>query len=262
MPWEKALDVILRTYGYAYEREGNIIRVTTTENLEKEELTTEVFQLNYADAKDIPGAIEDMLSDRGSVKYDERTNLIIVSDIPTNIYKIKQVIKKLDARTQQVNIEAKVIETTLNKDDNLGINWTMQLTARGGARPTTFPFNRKSKGGTFFPEGDTSGSAGDNIGVFPPSPGAGFPMALPSNFTLGTLDFSSLQAVLQVLKSRTDTKIISNPRITTLNNKEAKIVVATTFSIPIYERNESTGNIEVTGYDEKELGITRSESVV
>lgn len=258
VPWEKALDVILRTYGYTYEREGNIIRVTTTENLEKEELITEVFSLNYASAKDVPAAIQEMLSDRGSVKYDERANLVIVTDIATNIYKIRQVIEKLDRRTQQVNIEAKIIETTLDKDDKLGINWTTQVTATGAARPMTFPFDRKSKGGTWFPEGDTSASAGDNIGVFPPSPGASFPMALPKNFTLGTLDFTQLQAVLQILKSKTNTKIISNPRVTTLDNREAKIVVATTFSIPTYERNDSTGNIEVTGYEEKEMGITLS----
>ncbi len=258
VPWEKALDVILRTYGYTYEREGNIIRVTTTENLEKEELVTEVFSLNYAYAKEIPEAIRDMLSERGSVKYDERANLVIVTDIPTNLYKIRQVIEKLDMRTQQVNIEAKVIETTLDKDDNLGINWTMQVTATGALKPTTFPFDKKSQGGTWFPDGDTSASAGSNIGVFPPSPGSAFPLALPKNFTLGTLDFTAFQAVLQMLKSRTDTKIISNPRITTLDNKEARIVVATTFSIPTYERNTSTGNIEVTGYEEKELGITLS----
>jgi len=261
VPWQKALDVILRTYGYAYEREGNIIRVTTTENLEKEELVTEVFSLNYARAANVPASIEEMLSDRGSVKFDERANLVIVTDIPTNIYKIKQVIGKLDMRTQQVSIEAKIIETTLDKDDNLGINWTTQITASMAKRPTTFPFDRKAGGGTWYPLSDPAGASSTSapiVGTFPSNVGTGFPMALPTNFTLGTLDFSSLQAVLQILKSRTDTKIISNPRITTLDNQEAKIVVATTFSIPIYERNDSTGNIEVTGYEEKELGIALS----
>ncbi len=258
VPWEKALDVILRTYGYTYEREENIIRVTTMENLAKEDLVTEVFSLNYAEAQNVPAAIEEMLSDRGSIKFDERANLVIVTDIPTNIYKIKQVIEKLDTRTQQVNIEAKIVETTLDKEDKLGINWTTKLTASGAAKPLTFPFSRKSGGGEWYPTGDAGAEAGDNIGTFQTSGSTAFPMALPSNFTLGTLDFTQLQAVLQILKTKTDTKIISNPRITTLNNKEAKIVVATTFSIPTYERNESTGNIEVTGYTEKELGITLS----
>ncbi|MBU0759340.1 MAG: type IV pilus secretin PilQ [Candidatus Omnitrophica bacterium] len=258
VPWDKALEVILRTYGYTYEREENIIRVTTTENLAKEELVTEVFSLNYASSKDVPAAIEEMLSDRGSIKYDERANLVIVTDIATNIYKIRQVIEKLDKRTQQVNIEAKIIETTLDKDDKLGINWTTQITASGAARPMIAPFHRGQYGGHFYPNADTSAEAGTSIGVFPTEGGTAFPLALPSNFTLGTLDFTQLRAVLQILKSKTNTKIISNPRITTLDNKEANIVVATTFSIPTYERNDSTGNIEVTGYEEKELGITLS----
>ena len=148
VPWQKALDVILRTYGYTYEREGNIIRVTTTENLEKEELITEVFSLNYASAKDVPLAIEEMLSDRGSVKYDERANLVIVTDIATNVYKIRQVIDKLDGRTQQVNIEAKIIETTLDKDDKIGINWTTQISASGSSRPITAPFHRGTTRGS------------------------------------------------------------------------------------------------------------------
>jgi len=131
--------VILRTYGYTYERDDNIIRVITTENLEKEELVTEVFSLNYAEAENVPLAIEEMLSERGSVKFDKRANLVIVTDISTNVYKIKQVIEKLDMRTQQVNIEAKIIETTLDKDDKLGINWTTQITASGASRPLTFP---------------------------------------------------------------------------------------------------------------------------
>ena len=254
--WDKALEVILRTYGYTYERDDNIIRVITTENLEKEELVTEVFSLNYAEAENVPLAIEEMLSERGSVKFDKRANLVIVTDISTNVYKIKQVIEKLDMRTQQVNIEAKIIETTLDKEDKLGINWTTQITASGASRPLTFPWHRGQTGGNYFPDGDPSAEAGDNIGAFPGNPGRAFPLALPTNFSLGTLDFTQLQAVLQVLKSKTNTKIISNPRITTLDNKEAKIVVATTFSIPTYERNDSTGNIEITGYDEKELGIT------
>ncbi len=258
VPWEKALNVILRTYGYTYEREENIIRVTTTENLEREELATEVFPLNYADAANVPAAIEEMLSDRGSVKFDQRANLIIVTDIPTNIYKIKQVIEKLDMRTKQVNIEAKIIETTLDKDDKLGVNWTMQATATGAARPTTAPFHRGITGGHLYPDADTSAEAGDDAGAFPSGGKTAFPLALPSNFTFGTLSFTSFQAVLEMLKSRADTKIISNPRVTTLDNKEAKITVATTYNIPTYERNDSTGNYEITGYDEKELGVILS----
>ncbi|MFH1478189.1 MAG: type IV pilus secretin PilQ [Candidatus Omnitrophota bacterium] len=241
VPWEKALDVILRTYGYAYEREGNIIRVTTTENLEKEELVTEVFPLNYAEAGMIPDVIKEMLSSRGSVKFDERANLVIVTDIPTNLYKIKQVIEKLDTKTRQVKIEAKIVETTLDKDDKLGINWTTQVTASGGKRPTTFPFDRTGKGGIWYPGGDTSASATSAVGKFPTDPGATWPLAVPGNFTFGTLDFTSLQAVFQLLKSRTDTKIISNPSMMTLDNQEATIHVGSTIYVPEFSESTNTG---------------------
>jgi type IV pilus assembly protein PilQ len=242
VPWDKALDVILRTYGYTYEREGNIIRVTTTENLAKEELVTEVFSLNYAVAKDVPAAIQEMLSERGSIKFNERANMIIVTDIPTNVYKIRQVIEKVDKKTVQVSIEAKVIEATLDKDDKLGINWTTQVSAGGASRPITAPFNRKRAGGNWYPQGDSSASAGTATGVFPPSPGTSFPLALPSNFTFGTLDFTSFQAVLQILKSRTDTKIISNPRMVTLDNQEATIHVGTSIYIPTFTESANTGS--------------------
>ncbi len=257
VPWEKALEVILRTYGYTYERDGNIIRVITAESVQKEELIAETFLLRYAKAKDMPEALKEMISDRGKIKYDERTNSLVITDIPTNLYKIKQVIETLDRRTPQVNIEAKIIETTLDKDDNLGIRWTMQVTATGANRPTTLPFDAMPSGSEVFPRGDESASAGTGSqpGKFAPGIGRGFPMAIPTNFTFGTLDFTSFQAVLQVLASKTDTKLISNPRITTLNNQEAKIVVASTFNIPTYTLNESRGTYEVTGYEEKDVGV-------
>ena len=151
--WEKALDVILRTYGYTYEREGNIIRVTTTENLENEELVTELFSLNYADARIVPDAIEEMLSNRGKIKFDERTNILIVTDIPTNVYKIKKVVERLDVQTMQVVIETKIIETTLGSTDKFGIDWQMKVVATGAKIPTTLPFHRAldSKGQSYIP---------------------------------------------------------------------------------------------------------------
>ena len=114
VPWEKALDVVLKTYGFAYEREANIIRVTTLENLGQEPLKTEVFNISYAKAEDVADSIKEIISERGSVRSDKRSNTVIVTDIPTNLYKIQQVIEKLDEATPQVYIEARIIETVLD----------------------------------------------------------------------------------------------------------------------------------------------------
>lgn len=270
VPWEKALEVILRTYGYTYEREENIIRVTTTENLEKEELVTELFSLNYAQASNVPLAIEEMLSDRGKVKFDDRTNILIVTDIPTNVYKIKRVVEKLDTQTRQVVIETKIIETTLGNSDKFGIDWQMKVIAKGAKIPTTLPFHRilDSEGQSYIPApkppeteitydewGNTLVS--QSVSDFPTASDGtpSFPYTSVDDFIFGTLDFSQFQAVLEILSSRGDTKIISNPKIVVLDNQEALITVGQTLNIPTYERNTQTGSMEITGYTEKELGI-------
>ncbi|NQV04576.1 MAG: secretin and TonB N-terminal domain-containing protein [Candidatus Omnitrophica bacterium] len=270
VPWEKALEVILRTYGYTYEREENIIRVTTTENLEKEELVTELFSLNYAQASSVPLSIDEMLSDRGKVKFDDRTNILIVTDIPTNVYKIRKVVEKLDTQTRQVVIETKIIETTLGNSDKFGIDWQMRVIAKGAKIPTTLPFHRMldSGGQSYMPAPkppeteityDEWGNAlvNQEVSDFPTATDGtpSFPYTSVADFMFGTLDFSQFQAVLEILSSRGDTKIISNPKIVVLDNQEALITVGQTLNIPKYERNTQTGSMEITGYIEKELGI-------
>ncbi len=269
VPWEKALDVILRTYGFSYEREGNIIRVTTVENLEKEELATEVFVLNYAKASQVIESIRDILSERGRVRFDERTNVLIITDIPTNLYKIGQVVKRLDQRTPQVSIEAKIVETTLGNNDKLGIDWNLQISATGSTRPITLPFpNDRPRwlGRSFIPQGQTaaestttSTSTGTTTATSTGFPGAySFPFVDKGQFKFGKLSFDQFSMLLEALESRRNTRILSNPTITTLNNQTANILVGEVLGIPIFERNANTGSIEITGYTEKDLGIKLS----
>lgn len=261
--WEQALDIILKTYGFIYERDGNVIRVTTLENLGKENLQTEVFTLNYGKAKQVTDSISEMLTERGKLKYDERTNVVVVTDIPTNLYKIGKVVEKLDRKTAQVLIEAKLIETTLDNDDKLGIEWTAKVTVTGSKRPTTFPFDRdrstpfsggeKNSAGEFFPlglPGSTSSTSNFQNSTRPI-----FPYAEKTDFSFGTLNFAEFQAVIEMLKTRSNTKIVSNPRVTTLNNEKAEIVVGEILNLPSFERNDTTGQFEVTGYEERDVGI-------
>lgn len=267
VPWEKALDVILRTYGFAYEREGNIIRVTTLESLEREELRTEVFPLNYANAKDVTGTVEDLLSDRGRVRFDSRTNLLIVTDVPSNVYQVGQVVQKLDAKTPQVSIQTLIVETTLDKDENLGFNWQFRASANAAKRPVTFPFEQESFSREYGPRGQTSsestttqtatGATSTATSTDFPAPFA-FPFIDPEDFTFGTLDLTQLSGVIEMLKTRSNTEIKSNPTIVTLNNEPAEIVVGDILFIPTFERNEETGNFEITGYDERDIGIKLS----
>ncbi|MCA9398754.1 MAG: type IV pilus secretin PilQ [Candidatus Omnitrophica bacterium] len=253
VPWKQALDVILQTYGYAYEKKGNIIVVTTVENLKKrredamllaeqEPLETRTFVLNFGKASEVIASVEKMRSDRGSINFDERTNTIIATDTASKLDLMEGVVDKLDATTPQVLIEAKIVETGLNDTENMGIDWITQASVNGAERPTTFPFtshsdNKYLKDNDFPGTQTTLGNAN-------------------TEFTYGTLDFSQFQAVLEMLAQRTNTNILSNPRIVTLDNIPASIQVGVDRPIPNYAYNEEQATLQVNGYTWRTIGIS------
>lgn len=160
VPWENALDVILKTYGFAYEKKGNIITVAPLEKLtalKKQEVElsevqptiTEVFNLKFIDAKDAKKALDSQLSPRGKITILEvtgqagwefggeelgkrkraaegsisRSKTLIVSDVPPVLEKIKEVVEKIDINPPQILIEAKLVEVNHDKLKDLGISW-------------------------------------------------------------------------------------------------------------------------------------------
>ncbi len=272
VPWEKALDVVLKTYGYAYDRDDNIIRVTTLENLKREELSTEVFTLNYSQASEVEKSLKDMLSDRGKIRSDGRSNTVIVTDMPTILQSVRKVVERLDTITPQVLIEAKVIETTLGDTDKMGINWNLSAAITGSMRPHTFPFPAiapvdSSILRSALPQGRgattatvTSGAGGTTTtndfptGV-PQAFQATYPVADKADFKFGTLDFSQLRMVLDFINQRGDAKVLSEPHVTTLDNQEAKVLVGEVLAVPTFERNTTTGRLEITGYHDRDIGI-------
>lgn len=246
VPWQQALDVILQTYGYAYERKGNIIMVTTVDNLKKrredavllaeqEPVVTKTFTLNFGKASKVIASVEKMKSERGSVDFDERTNTIIVTDLQQRIDLIAEVIKTLDTTTPQVLIEAKIVETTLSDSDKLGIDWTTKVSVSGSKRPTVYPWVSNTSDSKFVPDA--------------------FPGADSDQFSYGTIDFSTTSAVLEFLKSKSDTNILSNPRIVTLDNQKAQITVGSQYPIPTYTYNEDQAKLQVSGWEYKDIGI-------
>ena len=255
VPWEQALDILLRTYGLTYERKGNVIRVLTLAAVEQEALSTEVFPLNYAKAKEVLDVLKEMLTDRGKVKFDERTNAVIVTDIPSSLFQLKQVVERLDRPTPQVHIESRFVETRLSRDENLGIDWfdSLQFTLSPATAPTTFPFpggaDLGNVGSTFIPR----------AGTFSPSTGASLPKGrvpeVGGQFTFGTITTSQMVTTLNLLKQRVDTRVISNPTIVTLNNKQANIQVGTDVNIPNFQIDPSTGRATVTGFQTRSTGI-------
>lgn len=240
IPWEQALDIILRTYGFTYERRGRIIRVMTVEALEQEALATEVFPLNYAKAADVPAIINEMLSDRGRVRFDERTNTLIVTDVPSSLFQISKVVERIDQRTPQVLIQTRIVETRLEKDENLGIRWNdaFALAISETTFPSSFPF----------PAGGTFGSIGDNFVATP------VPTGDAGSIGIGTLTGPELSLTLNFLKQRSETNIVSNPTLAVLNNQEARIHIGEEFPVPTFSVDPQTGNTTISGFKARTIG--------
>ncbi len=249
VPWQQALDVILQSYGYSYEKKGSILLVTTVENLKKhredamalaeqEPVETRTFTLNFAKAAVVAQSVEKMKSERGNLNFDDRTNTLIATDIHSRLEIMADVIKTLDATTPQVMIEGKIVETSFSDTENLGIDWVLKATAAGAKRPTIFPFTSHTNNkyvNTDFGQVQTS--------------------ELTKEFSYGTLNFSQLQSILELLKSKSDTNILSNPRIVTLDNQAARIVVGSQYPIPSYTYNEEQAKLQVSGWEYKDIGI-------
>ncbi len=240
VPLQEALKVILKAAGYTFEKEENIIRLIP---LKESPLSTEVFRLKFASAQKVKDAIEDLLSDRGKIevfsKFDDEDSpdTLVVTDTPEALNILRRVIEKLDIKAQQVMIEAKFVEVSLTKDFKFGIDWLLKGGISAGASgATTFPLGR---GGRRIPEHpeDTATTGGSNI------------------FTMGNITFSDFKAMFESIDDVENVKIISNPRILTREGEEAQIIVGSRVPIPIYNIDQDTGRLVVSGYEEEDIGI-------
>ncbi len=142
VPWDQVLDIILASKGLGMAKIGNVIRVAPLMTLKKETeqlaqikeaiskeetvapLITAYLQVNYAKASDLIKQIKTLLTERGSVSYDERTNKIILKDVPSVVEKAKYVISQLDEPVKQVLIEARIVQIINRFQYQLGINWS------------------------------------------------------------------------------------------------------------------------------------------
>ncbi len=159
--------------------------------------------------------IEKLLTKEGKVVVDERTNSLVVTDIPENFPRIESALKALDIKTAQILIEVEVLETTLSKLKDLGVKWGVDssgsvLTVTPAQRSTRFPFIRQSEHGQ---KQDIIGPESTSLPAFTRS----------GQISLGTIDASQFMAVLQALQRDNDTKILARPKVLTLDNESAVI---------------------------------------
>ncbi|MCM8771089.1 MAG: hypothetical protein NC936_04400 [Candidatus Omnitrophica bacterium] len=247
--WQTALDTVLKTYDYGYTwMSSNVIFVDTLDNLalklKKRQdanidgiLDTRVFVLNFAEAKTAKDIVQSILTPKGKITYDSRTNSLIITDAQSNLVMLEEAIRALDTIVPQVEIEAKILDITLDLTHKLGINWNLSATASGSKRASTFPFAGRHSDQKYLRDAD-------------------FPEAPETNFAYGLIDASNLSATLEIIFNDTNTRIISMPKVATLNNNTAKIDVVTKEPVPNYTYNTETGSWEINGFEDKEYGVT------
>lgn len=266
---EEALDAIITINGFVYTKKGEVIKVTTPQEAERESKMTKVFRLNNADAKALKDSLKKILSPDGSIEVDARSNALIVTDIPAVMSKIEEMLPALDEITPQVLIETKFVETTVGKTEEIGIEWQTSVSLTGAARRTTLPFGPMESDGhawekeVFAPAapGDTDfvdpyGFPYVNQGSSVESPLSPVSQGIYNYFYFGTLDFSQMQIIMDFLKTDTDTRLVSSPRIVTMDNTQANIYIGKTRPIPQFEFNSDTGEYQITGFEEKIEGVT------
>jgi type IV pilus secretin PilQ/predicted competence protein len=221
VPWDQALDVILKTNGLDKVQEGNVVRIAPVEQLKTERmalkdaqqaerdlesLKVRFIRVSYARASELKPLIDSVVSERGMVSFDERTNQIIVKDIQEGLKNVKDLIEKLDLRTPQVLLETQIVEAnrTLLRDigSEFGFSY-VQSPQTGNATGSNFP-NSVQFGGSFS------------------NPAASTTNAI--SLLLGSADGSkSLSQVVTALENEGTVRVVSRPAVATLNNTPATI---------------------------------------
>ncbi|MEH6650294.1 MAG: type IV pilus secretin PilQ family protein [Motiliproteus sp.] len=236
VPWDQALELVLKTKSLDKRVSGNVMMIapaaeiaererfeieTNKQVKELKEPQTEFIQVNYAKASDIVGLLgseQGILSERGNVQADPRTNTLIVRDIDTSIAKIRKALKKLDIPVRQVMIEARLVTVRSDVSSELGVKWGFGHTA------TNSDGGRLVIGGNS--PGDTAQAAGTGALSVPTSLNVdlGATSIGASKFAIGIGNSTSLlQMELSALESDGNAEIVSQPKVITANGMPARI---------------------------------------
>lgn len=276
VPWDEALEVVLRANALGMVREGRVIRVAKQATLDaelqaaierREKLTvppaldTRIIPVNYATAAELAPRGQELLTDRGSLSVDARTNVIIATDESRVLNQIEELVRNLDTQTPQVLIEARIVEASSTYTRQLGIQWGgdfLASSATGNPTGLVFPSSIGMAGGATDTQapltGLTSvrgGQANPNFAVnLPAAVGTGTGGALA--LTLGSVANNvNLALRISAAEDSGTLRIISSPRILTLDNREAHIEQGT--MIP-YSQVSAQG--VQTAFQEAKLNLT------
>ena len=257
VPWDQALDVILLTKGLGFVRVGNVLRIAPADVLKAEEearlqerrahekledLVVKLQPVNYANVKDVQKMVKRLLTPRGSVDVDQRTNTVILKDIASVIDEATALIKAIDTQTPQVMIEAKIVEARLDFLRELGSRWSVGVQPNKDAfDPSSDP--RRHVGGSDFKlrNVNTTGLPGlinsNHVAVSNPITELATGVVNLGAFLLD--ERFNVDVQLEAAESHGDGKVISSPRVVTLDNRKASIEQGVSIPFQTFENGDA-----------------------
>ncbi len=272
-PWDQVLDVVLKNAGLGKEIQNGVLRVAKVEKLQKEEeerkkldetkalageLQTITRPLSYAKVGEVQKILKDMLTKRGSAILDDRTNTLIITDLPRNIAVVDDLLQTLDVQIQQVQIEARIVEANKNWQREFGVKWPQ---ANSGSASITSGTTSGSTGTPWvgnqapFWNGSTGFDrpASGQLAAVAWSPGKDGSTSITAPAGELWLSFLSnrfsINAVLQALEKDGTLKIVSSPKVVTQNNKKATVLSGEKIPYPTQQGGAAGGAITVAFID-------------
>jgi type IV pilus assembly protein PilQ len=222
VPWDQALDLVLETAGLGKIQDGNVLRIMPknkireieqtamkeqTVAIEEGVLETQAFLISYASVDDMKGYLTDIKSDRGSIIADSRNKQLIVRDVAAVLTQMQDMILQIDMPERQVMIEARIVEASTNFSRDLGVKWNFNYDQDVDSSTKSLTVT------------DATLGLGGAVAIAP-AVGAG----LGSSVAIAALDDQlDIDLRLQALENSGEGKIVSTPRITTLNGEKATI---------------------------------------
>ena len=260
VPWDQAFETLLRTHKLGYVAEGTIVRIAPISVLAEEEgerrklaeakalagdLRVQTFSLSYAKAGDLsPLLVKSALSQRGQIQVDARTNTIIITDLPDRLQTVTALLGALDRPEPQVEVEARIVQTTREFAKALGVQWGLNGRATPGVGNTTnlaFPNNGTLGGrtGASNSPNDARATANDTTATVVNLPVAGATSAI--GLALGAVNGAlNLDVALSALERTGKGRILSSPRLTTQNNVAAEVTQGLQIPIQTVANNTVT----------------------
>ncbi len=280
--WRQVFDVVLEPIGFTYVEDRNIIKIRSIEELISEPVTTRVFVIDYATAGELQASIAPLVDSAagGRIQVDSRSNALVITERPSKMNDIQVIIERLDRPTAQVMIESKFIEITNRDTHDIGINWSSLAGYGVSAGPLRREWDRTQTSDA------TDTTDDETVDTTMNSTSIGTTAVLPGGFTSTTdinndsdtdstltrtlnlvtqtlqgridsavFNADAFQIVLSALNTLSDSELVSNPTVVTLNNTPAQINIGEEFPIPSYTYNDERGTFEVSGFEFRPIGI-------